>query len=172
MNRMIGKRAFVKAALACVITTQAALAHCEEPVASPSWANGRLWVTTGFFSHHFSRDENFNERNTGLGIEYALSESSAIAIGHYDNSVRRASTYLHYVYTPLELGPFRIGGAAGLLDGYPQLRGGRFSPVVLPVATSTFKLFNYDAGINMTYIPTIAGHIKGAVAIQFKLRIG
>jgi hypothetical protein len=172
MNRKFGKGAFIKAALACVITAQAAPAHCEEPSASSSSANGRLWLTTGFFSHHFDREKNYNEQNTGLGIEYSLSRSSALAIGHYDNSVRKPSTYLHFVYTPLELGPFRVGGAVGLLDGYPALRGGRFAPVALPVATSTFKLFNHDVGINLTYIPTISHQVDGAVAIQFKLRIG
>jgi hypothetical protein len=75
------------------------------------------------------------------------------------------------VYTPLALGPVRAGGAVGLLDGYPALRGGRFSAVVLPVASSTFKLFNQDVGINLTYIPTISRHVDGSLAIQFKLRI-
>lgn len=171
MNRKVGKSALIKAALTCVITAQAALAHSAEPAVSSSPANGRLWLTTGFFSHHFNRQKNYNEQNTGLGIEYSFTQSTALAIGHYNNSVHKSSTYLHFIYTPLELGPLQLGGAVGLLDGYPEMRGGRFSPVVLPVGTSTFKLFNHDVGINLTYIPTISRYVDGAVAIQFKLRI-
>lgn len=173
MNRMYGKSALLKMVLAFFVMSQAAIAHAQQAGnTASSDSGGQLWLTSGFFSHHFNREPHYNERNTGLGIEYFFNESTAVAIGHYRNSVRRSSTYLHFVYTPLEIGSFRLGGAVGVLDGYPELRNGRYSPAVLPVGTSTFKLFNHDVGVNLTYIPTISHRVDGALAIQFKIRIG
>ncbi|MEN3364185.1 MAG: hypothetical protein V7606_1459 [Burkholderiales bacterium] len=59
----------------------------------------------------------------------------------------------------------------GLLDGYRELRDGRFASVVILVGAVNFKVFNRDFGFNLTYIPTISRHVEGAVAIQFKLRL-
>jgi hypothetical protein len=171
MNRKFSKGALIKAALVCVIASQSALARGEEPVAPVSSEEGQIWLTSGFFSHHMNRKKDFNETNTGLGVEYTLSRSTAVAIGHYENSVYKPSTYLHFVYTPLELGPLQLGGAVGLLNGYPALREGRFAPVVLPIGRVNFKVFNQDVGVNFTYIPTIGSRIDGAVAIQFRLRV-
>lgn len=166
MNLM--KSALASTALTCVIAS--APAHSEQAAAS-SPAAGQIWLASGFFSYHLNRKKDYNERNTGLAVEYTLNRLTWFTIGHYENSIRRPSTYLHAVYTPFELGPIRLGGAVGLLNGYPALRGGRFAPVALPVATSTFKLFNHDVGINLAYIPTISNRVQGAVAVQFKLRV-
>lgn len=171
MIKMGGKSAMAKAALAFVFALQAIAAQGAEENGSPADERGQFWVTTGFYSYHFERAPNYNEQNTGLGFEYHFNKTAAVAIGHYDNSVRRSSTYLHFIYTPLELGPINFGGAVGLLNGYPLLRNGRFAPVVLPVARTSFKLFNHDVGVNFAYIPTISNRVDGAVAVQFRLRL-
>jgi hypothetical protein len=171
MIKMYGKSAMSKAALAFVWALLAVSAHGAEENASLEKEKGQFWLTTGFHSYHFERAPNYNEQNTGLGFEYHFNKTAAVAIGHYDNSVRRSSTYLHFVYTPLGFGPVNFGGAIGLLNGYPMLRNGRFAPVVLPVVRTSFKLFNHDVGVNFAYIPTISNRVDGAVAVQFRLRL-
>ena len=150
------------------LNSKTVLADESQP---PSDKNSKLWITTGFFSYHPNREAHYNERNTGIGMEYRFDEDQALALGHYKNSIRRESTYLQYVYTPLKIGNIGLGGAVGIVDGYPRLRHGKFSPVLMPVANMTFKVFGYDAGINAVYIPSIIPNVDGAFAIQFKVGI-
>lgn len=131
----------------------------------------QLWLTTGFRSYHFERDANYNENNTGLGFEWRFNDEQAVAIGIYDNSVRRNSRYLHYVWTPVKLGPIRLGGAAGIIDGYPDMNDSEFAFSLIPVASLHFKVFSYDAGLNLVYIPTITERVDGSVALQLKIRL-
>jgi hypothetical protein len=131
----------------------------------------QIWLTSGFFSHHFKRDAGYNERNYGLGAELRFDEVNTIAAGVYRNSVRQTTHYLHFVWTPFELGPVRMGAAVGIIDGYPQLNNGSSAFAVMPVASTEFKILSYDAGINFVYIPTVARRVDGALALQFKLRI-
>jgi len=131
----------------------------------------RLWITTGFISYHPNRDANYNENNIGIGFEYHLDKVSSFALGHYKNSIRKDSTYIQYVYTPLALGSFRFGGAAGLVNGYPYLNKGDYAPVLMPVATVAFKLFGRDAGVNAVYIPSLIPHVDSSFALQFKFAI-
>jgi hypothetical protein len=171
MNHDYGKKLLIKAIFGCTIIAQGSLACAEKDVPSSTEEKGQVWLTSGFLSHHFNRKPGYNENNTGIGIEYDFDKSRAIALGHYRNSVRRSSTYLHFIYTPLELGPFRAGGAVGLLDGYPLLRKGRYTPVLVPAVMSDFKLFGHGVGVNFMYIPTVTNRIDGAIALQFKLHV-
>jgi hypothetical protein len=142
----------------------------DEKGASPE-PGTQLWLTTGFLSHHFNRDAGYNERNHGLGAELRFDEINTVAAGVYRNSVRRTTHYLHFVWTPIELGPVRLGAAVGMIDGYPRLNNGGLAFAVMPVASTSFKLFSHDAGVNFVYIPTIAQRVDGALALQFKIRI-
>lgn len=137
---------------------------------------GKLWVTSGFFSKHLSTDHapkrGYNETNSGIGVEYVVNDNWRIAGGTYKNSVYRDSRYLQAVWSPdatsinFTGGRLALGVAAGLIDGYPMLNHGKVSPALLPVASLEYKL----VGVNLTYIPTVGSNIDGAVALQFKVK--
>jgi hypothetical protein len=134
-------------------------------------AASQLWLTTGFRSYHFKRSAAYNENNSGIGFEWRFDAERRISGGIYDNSVRETTHYLHYVWTPLHLGVVHIGGAAGLIDGYPELNKGKPAFSLIPVATLDFKIFSHDVGLNLVYIPTIAKQVDGSLALQFKVRL-
>jgi hypothetical protein len=62
---------------------------------------------------------------------------------------------------------FRLGTAFGVVDGYPRMRAGGHYPTLLPVASFEWRAL----GLNLTYVPSIAGNVAGAVALQAKLRL-
>ena len=131
-------------------------------------------VTTGFWSSHTSNRSRYNETNTGFGLEYELNPNWTLAAGHYKNSVERHSTYAQALWSPdiaqTQLGSVRLsaGVAVGLVNGYPELRGGDVYPTLLPVATMLIG----PVGVNLTYIPSVAGSADGAFAVQLKYRFG
>lgn len=131
----------------------------------------KIWLTSGFLSRHLERDINYNERNTGIGFELQLDETSTISAGLYRNSVRERTHYLQYIWTPLSWRAVRFGAAAGILDGYPELNDGKWALSLIPVVNVNFKLFGHDAGVNLVYIPTIAEKVDGAFAVQMKVRV-
>ena len=160
------------ASLACGVA--AADNSDTPPSSSPAVQDeqaSQLWVTTGFRSYHFKRSANYNENNSGIGLEWRFNAERAISVGTYRNSVRDTTHYLHYVWTPWQLGPLRLGGAIGLIDGYPDLNDGKVSFSLIPAASWHFKVFSHDAGLNLVYIPTIAQQVDGSLALQLKIRL-
>lgn len=166
------KSAFLTALLLCSFSVRAedAAAAADKKTGSPG-DSPQIWLTTGFLSHHFNRNAGYNERNHGLGAELHFDDTNALSAGVYRNSVRQTTHYLHFVWTPLELGPLRVGAAVGVIDGYPQLNNGNTAFAVMPVASTTFKVLSQEAGVNLVYIPTIARRVDGALALQLKIRI-
>lgn len=134
-------------------------------------ASSKFWISTGFRSYHSNRQANYNETNTGIGIEYHINDENILALGHYENSIRKQTTYLNYAYTPLKIGNIRIGGAIGIVNGYPLLRNGKFAPVLMPVASTNFRVFDRNVGINTVYIPSIIPNVDGALAFQLKFAL-
>lgn len=47
------------------------------------------------------------------------------------------------------------------------MRDGRYFPTLLPIATLEWN----RVGANLTYIPSIAGNVTGAIALQLKLQL-
>lgn len=131
-----------------------------------------VWVTSGFWSYHQAHRDCYNQDNKGIGFEVALNDNWALALGRYRNSVREHSRYVQAVWTPdaaqLHFGDLRVTGgiAVGVVDGYPDMRQGKFFPALLPVASLEYG----RVGLNVTYIPTIAGRVDGAVAVQLKVK--
>lgn len=125
----------------------------------------QLWITPGSVSHHFSR-RGYNERNWGLGVEYRFNAQVAAIAGQYRNSVRETSHYLAVAAQPYVIGPVRLGVIVGIVNGYPEMRNGRFAPLILPVAS----IEGDRIGANITYVPSITGKVHGAVALQIKFR--
>jgi hypothetical protein len=176
MNNISSLEGSVKLSLFCIFLLCSIAVRAEEstpgkPKQTPTESSPQIWLTSGFLSHHFKRDAGYNEQNTGLGFEYRFDDSNAIVGGIYRNSVRERSHYLEYAWTPIGIGPVRIGAAAGGVDGYPQLRNGKLAFAFMPIATVDFKLFNHDAGLNFVYIPTVAPRVDGALAMQLKIRL-
>jgi len=166
------KSAVLAALLLCSSGMRAEEAGAAPDTKSMGQQNSpQIWLTSGFLSHHFKRDAGYNERNYGLGAELQFDQTNAMAAGVYRNSVRQTTHYLHFVWTPLELGPLRLGAAAGIIDGYPQLNNGGTSFAVMPVASTSFKVLAQDAGLNFVYIPTVARRVDGALALQLKIRV-
>ena len=134
-----------------------------------------LWVTSGFLSKHTTNRHaprrGWNESNTGIGVEYAFDGRWRVAGGVYENSVYRTSRYAQLVWSP-ELTTGRcgdwtaqLGVAVGAVDGYPRMGGGGYFLTVLPVASLQWK----HVGVNLTDIPSLAGNVAGAVALQAEL---
>lgn len=166
----------VKPAFAIAAALACGMAAAGENESLPSSTavqdeGSQIWLTSGFRSYHFKRSARYNENNSGVGFEWRFDDERAISGGSYNNSVRRTSNYLHYVWTPVNAGPVKIGGAAGLISGYPELNKGNYGFSLIPVATLNFKVFSHDAGINLVYIPTIAKQVDGSLALQLKIRL-
>lgn len=125
-----------------------------------------VWINVGGFSRHFSRHSGYNENNLGLGAEYRTSAEVSFMAGAYDNSVNKTTSYVAMNWQPWSLGPIKLGGTLGVMNGYPSLaRGGTFF-AALPMAT--WEGWRY--GVNVGIIPSM-GKIDGAVIVQFKLRV-
>lgn len=129
------------------------IAHAESP-----------WFALGSLSYHQDRDANYNERNAGFGLEFPFSETTALAVGFYNNSIRQHTNYALYQWTPWQLGTFKFGGMVGVADGYYANDGG-IVPVILPLV----KIEGKHIGANLTFIPNMA-NMSAVAAIQFKIR--
>jgi hypothetical protein len=156
------------AALAALALLLAATPALAEDADSESVG---LWLSSGFVSRH-SGDHDYNESNEGIGVELAFNRNWRLAAGVYDNSVRETSHYAQVVWSP-DASSWRggdwkasLGIAVGLVDGYPDMRDGGVFPTLLPVATVEWRRL----GANLTYIPSVAGNVSGAMALQVKFR--
>jgi hypothetical protein len=131
--------------------------------------NGKteIWINAGMLSHHFDQSRNFREKNSGLGVEVAMSDTNSITGGYFQNSEDRASNYLGWVWKPWSIGPARIGLFGALVDGYAHANKGDFFPMILPVAILEYRAI----GVNFFVIPKIGNRVAGAYVAQIKLRI-
>jgi len=131
----------IKGALAALLTSiflPPAL-HAEGITVTQSQPISEFWLNPGLYSLHFQRDKGLNDNNIGIGFEYRYSTVSSVTAGVIDNSDRKTSRYAGWYWQPLALGPVRLGGVAGAMDGYPKFRDGGWFPVVLPAASVEYK---------------------------------
>lgn len=143
----------------------AGLALCSATCALADEDKPEIWVNVGGFSSHLNSSKNYNENNAGIGVEYRMSPQTSIMAGSYYNSVRHTTTYAALNWQPYRLGEWKVGLAAGLMDGYPGVvRGGTFF-AALPLMTYEGK----QLGMNLGIIPNM-GNVNGAVVVQFKIR--
>lgn len=64
----------------------------------------------------------WNQGNDGFALRYAINDAVALQAGHYRNehSMPGYNFFTNYglaEYTPIQLGPWRLGGFAGLVSG-------------------------------------------------------
>jgi hypothetical protein len=163
IRQVLHGSALVLALMAAAAGAQAA----EEPAPFKS----RLWLESGFWSHHTTPRKVgvYRENNYGLGVEWQFARSWQLNAGHYRNSVNRPSNYLQVGWTPLNWSPtddltFTAGASVGVVNGYPKIHEGYF-PTLIPMATVEYR----RVGLNLVYIPSV-GRIHGAYAAQLKLK--
>lgn len=126
-----------------------------------------LWMNAGFYSYHFQHDINLDSNNIGLGFEYRYTTVNSVTAGRFHNSDLQMSEYVAWYWQPITWGPVRLGGIAGMIDGYPQMQNGAWFPLLLPVASLEYKRI----GLNLTIIPSYQSRLHGSVSLQFKFKL-
>ena len=126
-----------------------------------------VWLNPGFYSYHFELERNLNNNNLGFGAEYRYSTVSSLTVGRFHNSDRAISSYAAWYWQPLALGPVRLGGLLGVIDGYRRANSGGWFPTLLPVASYEYK----NLGINLTVVPAIKNLVYGSITLQLKLKV-
>lgn len=113
-----------------------------------SSANAEWYGVLNLASAHAVAKKPMNERNPGLGVEYADGDVTYMA-GVYRNSHSRTSVYGLVSYKPVSIGNFRIGAAAGAASGYPGRNGARTLGVVAGLVQWRYE----RVGLNVLTIP-------------------
>lgn len=166
------RQALTGAALGLTLMAAGPVAWADDAAApAPAPYKSRLWLESGFWSHHKEPRKvgSYRENNYGLGLEWQFAQSWQLNAGHYRNSVNRPSNYLQVGWSPLNWSPaedltFTAGASAGVVNGYPKIHEGYF-PTLIPMASVEWR----RVGVNLLYIPSV-GRIHGAYAAQLKLR--
>lgn len=131
--------------------------------------NLQVWVNPGTFSHHFERDQNYREKNYGVGGEVFITPRHGLLACSFINSNDERSRYAGYHWRPLQLESggitFSAGLAFALIDGYSNTRRGRAFPVVVPTLSTEYGVL----GAHLIFAP----HPKNssALALQLRLRV-
>lgn len=126
-----------------------------------------LWINAGGMSYHFDRSKQFNERNTGVGVELRLRDDVSLMTGRHINSMATMTHYVAANYQPFSVGPFKVGASVGFMDGYRLKNNGRAFFAAIPMLTYEGKHLGFNAGV----IPDIPSqHVDGAVVLQIKVR--
>ena len=126
-----------------------------------------IWVNAGMQSYHFAKDQNFNNNNLGFGIEYAFNTVASVTIGEYANSLRNQTNYAGIYYHPIQMGPFKAGVVAGVLNGYPAMNQGNYVAALLPTISAEYQWI----GVNLYFIPPIGNTTYSVLSAQLKFRI-
>ncbi|MES2299833.1 MAG: hypothetical protein V4582_22530 [Pseudomonadota bacterium] len=153
------------AALLLCVASARADAGFDMPAATPL---SELWLNGGFYSYHFQRDKDLNDRNPGLGLEYRISTVTSATVGRFYNSDRRYSNYAGLYYQPFAIGPVRLGAVLGGFDGYPKMRDGGWFLAAIPAASMEFGRF----GMHLAVVPTYKDRLYGAISVSLRVKLG
>lgn len=134
----------------------------------PTFAAGAepIWLTTTWRSYHEDRHMGYNERNTGIGLEYQINHDWAVVAGEYRNSFAYKSNYYGFSYTPFTRGAWKAGTLVVNVSGYEPTDRNKFTPVAVPLVTWEHGYF----GLNAIIIPPVKKD-SGIIALQFKVSI-
>jgi hypothetical protein len=154
---------------------------------APSQAGSINAVLNGK-SYHFDSSYNWNENNTGLGLEYEFAQQSAwkkvvMANGFRDstdNMSYMAGAGLHHrLYETEKLAGFYVyAGVNAFLMTRDDVNGGNPFPGIVP----SVSVGNEKFGVNLTYLPRRAieeatnSHavdptLSGILFLQFKVSL-
>ena len=126
-----------------------------------------LWINPGMYSYHFQKDQNLNNNNWGVGLEYRFNSVASATVGNFKNSDNGHSSYVGVYYQPIAIGPIKLGVVAGGFNGYQSTNNGGWFPAVLPAITVEEGRF----GANVFFIPTVGDLVHGAISLQLKVKI-
>ena len=126
-----------------------------------------LWVNPGMYSYHFQKDQNLNNNNWGLGLEYRFNSVASVTLGNFKNSDNGHSSYAGIYYQPIAIGFVKVGVVAGGFNGYQSTNNGGWFPAILPALT----IEEGRLGANLFFIPTVSDRVHGAISLQVKVKI-
>ena len=118
-----------------------------------------LLLSAGGLSHHQDRSAGYRESNPGILVELREGDHSVVA-GRFRNSFNRPSRIAAYRYRAVEYAGFGLGGAIGVVDGYPAGNGGP-RPVAAPVASYDYR----SVSLLVMAIPPVSKEISGWTAM-------
>ena len=116
-------------------------------------------ISPGGLSIHEDRSAGYRESNPGILIERRDGDHSIVG-GRFRNSFNANSRIAAYRYRAVEYAGFGLGGAIGLVDGYPAGGGGP-----RPVATPALSYDYQRVSILVMAIPPVSKHIEGWTAM-------
>ena len=139
-------------------------------------------------SHHFNSSYDWNEDNTGLGLEYEFAQKSAWKKIAMANGFRDSTNNMSYmagaglqrrVYETHKLAGFYIyAGLNAFVMTRDDVNGSKPFPGILP----SISIGNDKVGFNLTYLPKKAVEattdstmvdptLSGILFLQFKVRM-
>jgi hypothetical protein len=102
----------------------------------------------------------YNEQNWGAGYEQSINSTWTAAVGVYNNSEYRHSTYAYARYTVYKNNQWDIGINSGIVTGY---RKQSVLPVVLPEVCYSW--------VCSMIIPQVGGIEASAVTVRLRIPI-
>ena len=130
-------------------------------------SKSEIWINPGMYSYHFQKDQNLNNNNWGVGLEYRFNTVASVTLGNFKNSDNGHSSYAGIYYQPIAIGPIKLGVVAGGFNGYQSTNNGGWFPAVLPALTVEEGGF----GANLFLIPTVGDRVHGAISLQLKVKL-
>lgn len=103
--------------------------HPDKPAQAGTWG---LQVHVASMQPTQRAGAPWNTSNDGFAVRYAFNDTYALQLGHYRNEqtvqgFNFFANYLYGDYTPIRLGPVRLGAFAGVVSGYDSytIRNGK-----------------------------------------------
>ena len=130
--------------------------------------DGRLYLQVNLASYHpnESRDDDFNEFNPGLGVEYHF-EHFYVAGGFFENSIDKFSTYWGIGHErSIFVDWFGLGILGGVVTGYDS----GFSPRLAAVPSAFFK--KGRTTLKTYYVPAVGDVDEDAIGFALRFDLG
>jgi hypothetical protein len=140
-----------------VLLLLAAPAYADEAKDDAKW---ELHVTG--ISHHWWHDDNDNDINMGLGLEYRFRSDLGVIGGFFHNSNGNIAEYLLLRYQPLHWGPVHVGALVGAVNHY-DVDDGNFIPAVLGAVSVDL---GRHVQFSVTTLPSIGHRVDGFISVQ------
>ena len=124
------------------------------------------YLSISGLSYHTQRHQDngrdWNEVNSGLGLERDLTDSWTLTGGLYRNSLAKTTAFIGGRWEPIRLGSAKLGAMAAAASGYP-------SPVVGALTASV--MFSNRIGVIVLGGP-LAHNSGEVVGIYARVRLG
>ena len=130
--------------------------------------DGRLFLQLNLASYHpgAGKDDDFNEFNPGLGLEYHF-ENFFLAGGFFENSIDKFSTYWGVGHErEVFVDWFGLGLLGGVVTGYDS----GFSPRMAAVPYTYLKFGR--TSVKAYYVPAVGDVDEDAIGFALRLDLG